>query len=150
MEFNESAWIKLVFLLADTQAWLDELSSGALHQPPLENKHKLHRKTYHLGIAAMAHILEWHYYKIPRHPGTGKFHIPVTHILDHIREAGNLSPARVPGCLNFQRVITTSEPVGFDRNGEPAYHVTVISGADGEIITAFPGTVSTNAALSTL
>ena len=78
MEFNESAWIKLVFLLADTQAWLDELSSGALQQPPLENKHKLHRKTYHLGIAAMAHILEWHYYKIPRHPGTGKFHIPVT------------------------------------------------------------------------
>jgi len=80
----------------------------------------------------------------------GKISYTGYHILDHIREAGNLSPARVPGCLNFQRVITTSEPVGFDRNGEPAYHVTVISGADGEIITAFPGTVSTNAALSTL
>ena len=38
MNFNESEWIKLIFLLADTRQWIDELSQQAFDQLPLENK----------------------------------------------------------------------------------------------------------------
>ena len=139
--FNESEWIKLIFLLADTRQWIDELSQQAFDQLPLENKKKCFRKTYHLGTKAMAHIIERHYYKIARHPGTGKFHIPLTVILQYIREAGNQEPLPVPGCLNLQRILHTSESPGFDCNGEATRCITVITDPGGEIITAFPGLI---------
>ena len=41
--FNEAAFIKLVFLLADTQQWVDELSTSVFEQLPLEHKKKLFR-----------------------------------------------------------------------------------------------------------
>jgi hypothetical protein len=146
--FNEPEWIKLLFLLADTQHWVDELSSRAFDQLPLENKKKLFRKTYHLSIHAMAHIVERHYYKIPRHPGTGKFNIPLTAVLHHIREAGSIEPVPVAGSLNQQRVLTTTEPIGFDKQGEPTYSITIITDPGGEIVTAFPGLLSTALTLS--
>ena len=148
--FNESEWIKLIFLLADTQQWLDELNQQAFNQLPVDNKKKLFRKTYHLGIKVMAHILERHYYKIPRHPGTGKFNIPITEILQHLRDAGNSPTQPVPGTLNHQRIITTKQPVGFDRSGESSRRLSILTYPGGEIITVFPGVivaVSVSAAL---
>lgn len=32
--FNEEAWIKLIFLLSDTQDWLNELANGAVSKFP--------------------------------------------------------------------------------------------------------------------
>lgn len=146
--FNEPEWIKLIFLLADTQHWVDELSSRAFDELPLENKKKLFRKTYHLSIHAMAHIIERHYYKIARHPGTGKFNIPLSSVLHYIREAGSIPPAAVAGSLNLQRVLTTTEPVGFNKQGETTYCITVITNPGGEIVTAFPGLLSTALTMS--
>jgi hypothetical protein len=54
--FNEEAWIKLIFLLSDTQDWLNQLASGALMQVPMKNRKRLLRKTYYLPIASLAHI----------------------------------------------------------------------------------------------
>jgi len=73
MLFNEPEWIKLIFLLADTQQWIDEMSQTAFVQLPLQHKQELQRSTYFLSATAMAHDIQRHYYKIPRHPGTGKF-----------------------------------------------------------------------------
>ncbi|MFC0771392.1 hypothetical protein [Terrimonas alba] len=117
--FNEPEWLKLVFLLSDTQAWIDDLSKQAFGQLPVPDKKKFLQKNYYLGIRALAHILERHYYKIPCYPNAGKFHIPLTEIFHHIREAHSLPVTPVSGCLNFQRAIKTEQPVGFDKNGQP-------------------------------
>lgn len=140
--FNEPEWLKLVFLLSDTQAWIDDLSKQAIGQLPVPGKKKFLQKNYYLCIRALAHILERHYYKIPRYPNTGKFHIPLAEILHHIREAYSLPVIPVSGCLNFQRTIKTEQPVGFDKNGQPTRIITVLTDAGGKIITAFPGTCS--------
>lgn len=144
--FNEPEWIKLIFLLADTQQWVNDLYQSTFDNIPVEKKEKLQRKTYQLGVTALAHIIERHYYKIPRHPGTGKFNIPLPVILQYIREAGSITPLPIPGSLNLQRICNCTEPVGFDKNGEPAYCITLISNAAGQIITAFPGVLSGNLA----
>jgi hypothetical protein len=137
--FNEPEWLKLLFLLADTQAWLDDISREMFMHLPLENKKKFLRKNYYLSIPALAHILERHYYKIPRYLNTGKFHIPLTEILHHIREAQALHVTPANGSLNFQRIITTKQPIGFDKNGQPTNTIIILTDAGGKIITVFPG-----------
>src|SRR5688500_6584174 len=96
--FNEPEWLKLLFLLADTQQWLDDMNKELFIQLPLPDKKRLFRKTYWLTPSALTHIIERHYYKIPRHPNTGKFHIPLIEILHHIREAFHLPATPVTGC----------------------------------------------------
>ena len=118
---------------------VDDMSKEMLMQLPVENKKKFLRKTYYLGIPALAHIVERHYYKIPRHPNTGKFHISLTEILHYIREAETLPVTPANGSLNFQRTITSTQPIGFDKNGQPVSTITILTDAGGKIITAFPG-----------
>ena len=137
--FNEPEWLKLLFLLADTQSGLDDLHKQLFAQLPIENKKKLFHKNFCLTPQSLAHILERHYYKIPRHPQTGKFHISVIEIVHYIREAVDISVTPIPGSGNFQRVIHTGKPVGFDRSGESVTCITIITGINGKIITAFPG-----------
>jgi hypothetical protein len=137
--FNESEWLKLLFLLADTQQWLDDMSKQLFNQLPMENKQK---KTYYLTPQTLAHIIERHYYKIPRHPQTGKFHIPLTEILHLIREAASCTTTPVPGTLHFQRIIQTEQNIGFDKDGEPTGTITIITDAAGKIMTAFPGVLN--------
>jgi hypothetical protein len=60
--------------------------SGAIMQLPMSNKKRLFRKTHYITISSLAHILERHYYKIPRHPDCGKFTIPIPDILSHLRD----------------------------------------------------------------
>jgi hypothetical protein len=43
--FSEDEWLKLIFLLNDTQDWLNEMVSGAVMQLPMNNKKRLFRKT---------------------------------------------------------------------------------------------------------
>jgi hypothetical protein len=42
--FNEPEWLKLLFLLADTQTWLDDMSKKAFHNLPITDKKKFLRK----------------------------------------------------------------------------------------------------------
>jgi hypothetical protein len=139
INFNESQWLKLVFLLADTQQWINEMARDAFLQLPVTDKKKCFRKNYYLTAEAMAHIIERHYYKINRHPQTGKFHIPVTDIVQLIRDAADMPASAVPGNLNFQRSLQTANIFGYDKDGNPANAITVITDAGGRIITAFPG-----------
>ena len=136
--FNESEWLKLIFLLADTQAWIDDLTLQALKRLPVHDKKKFLQKSYYLGIKPLAHILERHYHKINRYPHAGKFNIPVTEILHHIREAHAVPP--VPNGNNFQRTVHTTQAVGFDKSGQSTNIITILTDAGGRIITAFPGT----------
>jgi hypothetical protein len=86
--------IKLVFLLAIT-GLADELSSVRCTSHPWKININCIAKLPP-GYSGHGTYFRVAYYKIPRHPGKGKIHIPVTHILDHIREAGNLSPHGCP------------------------------------------------------
>lgn len=137
--FNEPEWLKLIFLLADTQHWLDEMARNAMYQLPVENKKFFFRRSSQLTVTTLAHILERHYYKIPRHPEAGKFHIPVTVILHLIREASRQPASPVPGTNKQQRVLQHTETIGFDQQGNPVSTLTLISDATGAILTAFPG-----------
>lgn len=137
--FQEAEWIKLIFLLADVQTWLNDLNKEAMLQLPIADKKKLAGRTYLLTIPALVHILERHYCNINRYPQCGKFTIPLTEIIHHIREAANTTPVLVPGSLNYLRVHQVSQAVGFDKYGKPATAISVITDASGRIITAFPG-----------
>ena len=136
--FNESEWIKLIFLLSDTEQWVDDLCRKAFAELPVDKK-KLFKKDYYLTASSLAHILERHYYKINRHPQTGKFNIPVIDILEHIRSAYAATPTLMYGSCNFCRVFDTGEAIGFDKNGQPETCITVITDRGGRIVTAFPG-----------
>ncbi len=137
MNFNEPHFIKLLFLLSDTQQWLTHMSHDLLSQLP--NSSRLKQKNYYLSITAFAHIIERHYYRIERHPGTGKFCIPIPDILQHIKETKDESPKPVHGTLNYARTKNTGTIIGHERTGTPTTHITVITCPAGNIITAFPG-----------
>jgi hypothetical protein len=137
--FDEEEWLRLLFLLNDTQCWLNELVKNAVFQVPIEGRRKLFRKTYYLTVTSLAHIMERHYYKVMRHPNTGKFTIPVPLLLSYIRDAASEPTSPVPGSLNFQRVIEASQTIGFDREQKPTKVITVLTEIGGRVITAFPG-----------
>jgi len=139
LEFNESEWLKMLFIISDTQSWIDEMEKRIIHMVPLDNKRKLFRPTYRLRASVFAHILERHYYKIPRHPEASKFNIPVHEILYFIREAGTITPDAIAGCLNFERIIDAGKPIGFNTDGEDTDIITVITDPAGNIKSAFPG-----------
>jgi hypothetical protein len=148
--FHEESWIKLIFLLSDTQDWLNELANGALMQVPMKNRKRLLRKTYYISVSALAHILLRHYFKIPRHPETSKFTIPVPEILSYLRDLSTEPGVPVAGSLNFQRTVDVHRTIGFDKDQLPTSHITVLTDSGGRIITAFPGIHFTNSAENTV
>lgn len=137
--FDENEWMRLIFLLSDTQHWVNELAMNACMMVPVKEKKKLFRKTFYLSITALAHILERHYYKIPRHPEKGKFTVSVTDMLSCIRDASTAVAVPVPGTLHFYRTQDTGKMTGINSDKLPTSLVTVITDAGGRIITAFPG-----------
>jgi hypothetical protein len=139
ISFNEEAWLRILFLLNDTQHWLDELVKNMVMQVPITDRKKLFRKTYYITVGALTHILERHYYKILRYPQAGKFTIPVSSILSYLRDASQKAVTPVPGTLNFQRQIQAEEIIGFDLHQTPTNIITVLTDSGGRIITAFPG-----------
>lgn len=136
---NEAEWIKLIFLLADIQTWVDDLCKETFSRLPVQDKKKFLRKTYYLSVPAFAHILERHYYKVNRYPHAGKFTIAIEEILHYIREAHAIPVSPAPGCNNFQRIIQAARVIGFDKNGNSTSSITILTDAGGKIITAFPG-----------
>ena len=137
--FNEQEWMRLVFLLADTQGWMDELCREIYMQLPVHNKRKFLRKSYYLTVTVMAHILERHYYKINRYPQAGKFTVPVLELLHYLRDAAEIVPEPVNGSLNFYRVLKTDKIIGYDKQGNGTDSITVLTDSGGKVVTAFPG-----------
>jgi hypothetical protein len=153
LNFNEQEWIKLLYLLADTQAWLDDLTEKAILQIPIEDKKKLLRKTYLLTPLALTHILEKHYYRIPRYPYASKFAIPLPDILHFIRMGADVQPIACTCSRNLKRSFDTGTTIGFNKEGQPVTVITIITDAAGKIISAYPdssfGSVSPNRKLET-
>ncbi|MBO9619324.1 MAG: hypothetical protein J7539_09850 [Niabella sp.] len=139
--FNEAQWLQVLFLLADTQSWLQQLQEGLIWQLPVKKRKKLLRQGWYLSAKVLAHILERHYYKVPRHPLTGKFTIPIPQIVACIRDAGQQLPGPMPGSHHLQRVWDAGMTVGYDPAGNTVTTLTVIATTSGEIMTAFPGRV---------
>ncbi|MBZ4189491.1 hypothetical protein [Niabella beijingensis] len=141
--FNEEQWLPVLFLLADTQTWLQQLQEGLMHQLPVKNRKKLLRKSWYLGVKALAHILERHYHKVPRHPLAGKFTLPIPALVAAIKDAGQQPPLPPPGGAppgaNVHRVHNVGTTIGYDSRGQPVSTLTVITDAAGMIITAYPG-----------
>lgn len=139
--FNETEWLRLLFLLSDTHTWLQEMERSLLYQLPIDDKSRLLRKTYYLSVTSLAHILEKHYYKISRHPGCSKFTIAVPDIVHYIREAFHTAPMPIAGSLNYKRCFDTGTETGFTKEGVPTTFITVITEPGGAVVTAFPGKV---------
>ena len=137
--YNEAEFIRLLFLLSDTQQWISDMEKSLLYQLPVQDKCRLFRKTYYLSASSLAHILQRHYYKICRHPGCGKFTIDVPTIVHWIKEAFTCDPSPVNGSLNFKRTMDTKTQIGFDKDAQPTSFITVITLPGGMVKTAFPG-----------
>ena len=135
--FSEQEWLKLLFLLSDTQEWLNDLNKALLNQLPISKKRFI-SKNYYLTVPVATHILERHYVKINRYPHAGKFNIPVIDILTYIRDAHDVTPVPIGGS-NLQRIVEAPDPVGHDKNGRETNIITIVTDAGGKIITAFPG-----------
>ena len=80
-----------------------------------------------------------HYYKIPRHPDSGKFTISIPDILSHLRDISAAPETPIPGSLDIQRTVNVNKTIGFHRNQLPTSDITVLTDSGGRIITAFPG-----------
>ena len=135
---NENELLRLLMLLSDTQTWLNEMSAQAvqaLHPPAMK---LMHGKSYRLPVTAFAHIIERHYYKTLRHPGTGKFTLPVPAILDLLKEMATVEAEPMKGNINSRRSLQLSYELGICKNGDPAFRITVITDPTGAIITAYP------------
>jgi hypothetical protein len=139
--FDEDQWMKLLFLISDTQNWLNETQKGLLYQLPIEGKKKFCRKSYYLSATALAHILERHYIKIPRHPHTSKFTVPVIEIMSLIRDCFAQPSIPISGSNFVQRIGEAGKEIGIDQSGRPTKILTVVSDSGGRILTAFPGTL---------
>jgi hypothetical protein len=107
--FNEEQWIQILFLISDTQTWLNEVQANLIYQLPVKNRKKLLCKSHYLSATALAHILERHYFKIARYPNAGKFAIPVTAIVSYIRDAVTLNTSPIINSCNLQRVMYTQQ-----------------------------------------
>lgn len=137
--FNEQDWDKLIFLLNDTQNWIDEMCRDAIYRLPVMEKRKFRRKNYYLTVSAIAHILEKHYQNIPLYSHAVKFTISVVEIVGYIRDAYAIPTSPVPGCTNQQRVMDAGRVIGNDRTGKAVSIFTVVTDLGGKILTAFPG-----------
>ncbi|XVJ67826.1 MAG: hypothetical protein HEQ40_17205 [Lacibacter sp.] len=146
--FNETEWIRLLFLLSDTEQWIKQLSLNHFHLLPAKNKKQCRRQNYYLSVTALAHIIEHHYHKISRHPHKGKFTIPIPDILTLIAEASGTPAQPIPGFQTLQRVYQASQLIGYNREGLPVNTLTVITDPSGNIRTAFPGLLTNPADLS--
>jgi len=135
---NEPELIRLLFTLADIEQWLSDLTSATLSHVPNLGKKKLQKHDYYLSITALAHILERHYHKIQRHPGAGKFCIPVSSILVYIKQAKDCPQHKAPNHSGSYRILLCDTIIGFDQQGNNTSHLTVITDAKGNILTAFP------------
>jgi hypothetical protein len=136
---SEPELIRLLYTLADIQQWISDLSSAALSQVPHMGKKKLQKLDYYLSPAALVHILERHYYKIPRHPGAGKFCIPIDAILDYITQAKNSPQHKAQNHSGSYRLLECNTVIGFDKHGTNTTLLTVFTDVKGNILTAFPG-----------
>lgn len=137
--FNENEWIRLIFLLSDTQNWMNDIAMNAIMQVPMKDRKKLFRKTFYMSVTALAHIIERHYYKIPRHPETSKFTVPLIEMLNYLRDASKENTTPIPGSINFQCTLDTGKIIGIDGDHLPTSLITVLTDSGGRILTAFPG-----------
>ncbi|MFT3980465.1 MAG: hypothetical protein QM687_08350 [Ferruginibacter sp.] len=135
---NENEWIRMILLLADVQGWLNELSVQAVERLHPPGKKLLTGKQYHLPLSALAHILERHYHVTMRHPGTGKFLIPVSDILDKLKEAAIVKSTPMSGTLLQQRLLECDYPVGINREGDTSWTIMVITDHSDAVVTAYP------------
>jgi len=56
IHFNETQWLQALFLLADTQSWLQQLQEGLIWQLPVKHRKKLLRKGSYLSSKALVYI----------------------------------------------------------------------------------------------
>lgn len=137
--FNEEEWLRMIFAISDLHQWLDEVSKGIIHLVPGHEKRKLFRKAYYITAPVLAHILERHFYKVMRHPGTGKFTITIPEIFHYLREGFHAPSSLIAGTTLFKRTVNTGTTTGIDRTGNSTTIMTIITDAAGKICTAYPG-----------
>jgi hypothetical protein len=104
-----------------------------------EGSEILFRKSYYISVTALAHMLERHYYTIPRHPAASKFTVPLIELLSYLRDASTEPASPIPGTLHFKRTLMLDKTIGIDLDHVPTCLLTILTDAGGRIVTAFPG-----------
>ena len=135
---NEKELLKLIGLLSDVQKWVDRLSLDCVNNFHASGIKLMNNKKYRLSIISFAHILEKHYHKILRYPDSSKFNISIPEILDYLKTAEAMDIMPIKGGANCERRLELKEMIGFNKDGEDAFCLVVITDPGGNIITAYP------------
>lgn len=93
--------------------------------------------SYYLTAVALSHILDRHYYKVPRYPEKSKFTIPVPEIVRYIRMAFQVPSEPMIG-LQRQRIMPTGVTIGKTHDGRACQSIVIVSDVYGYIRTAYP------------
>ena len=73
-----------------------------------------------------------------RHRGKGKFTVPLSAILDLIKEMASIEAESMKGNVNSRRSMRLAYQVGICKNGDPAFNIPIITDCTGAIVTIYP------------
>lgn len=135
--FREEEFIAHINNLYRLQNEINKLSKRAMWLIPGDRQTRFFPSTYYLTAVALSHILDRHYFKVPRYPDKSKFTIPVPEIVRYIRMAFLVPDEPISG-LQRHRIMPTGVTIGRSHDGRPCQHIAVISDVYGYIRTAYP------------
>lgn len=135
--FCEDEFITLINTLHRSRKELDSLSRRIMWMIPGDRKTRFFPSSYFLTAIALSHILDRHFYKVPRYPEKSKFTIPIPEIVRLIRLA-YLQPAEPMVGHCRQRILPAGMVIGRNHDGRPCRHIKVVSDLYGFIRTAYP------------
>src|SRR6478752_8615077 len=85
--FQEQEFIAHINCLYPIQKEINGLSKRAMWLIPGNRQTRYFPASYYLSAIVLSHIMDRHYYKVPRYPDKSKFTIPVPEIVRYIRMA---------------------------------------------------------------
>lgn len=135
--FQEEEFIAHINNLYRIQKEIGKLSKRAMWLIPGDRQNRFFPSTYYLTAVALSHILDRHFYKVPRYPDKSKFTIPVQEIVRYIRLAFLVPDEPIIG-MRRQRIMETGVNIGRSHDGQLCQRIAVISDVYGYIRTAYP------------
>ena len=136
--FNEQEWIKQIMIINDVYRWCEEQGLNVFYKLPVDEKRKFRHQNYFLTVQVVAHILETHFIENSKVPLKSKFTCSVVELFTHIRDAWNIEALAVPDSTKSYRIVAPGKEIG-TKDGKPVEKFTILTNADGKILTAFPG-----------
>ncbi len=156
MDFDDASWLRMIYLISETQAWLNQLETYSFHRLPFTGRHRLTQQGFRLSATVLARVADrCTHAKQPPKPGW--FSVPVMELLPLLIRLNSARPERLDprgkgnersradddprtdGNALFTRTLDTAGIIGMDRRGLATSMLTVIQDSSGRILAVLPG-----------